>query len=261
MDNKGFLNATGGPSVNCRIYHAGVAVQTKDLSHCGHAEFNSVDGVCGNEVENLCQAQIIGCKAPFTQASCVNVADNFPTGFRNATSGNSNHCRLYHSLVGITQNQTAHCLHGGTDGGVKDGGVCGSICEAYCTLQEKVCPTNFNSTATCLSVCAGFTKTGIVGATDGNSVQCRLYHVAVAADLTPAAGYLAHCNHSSTLGGGVCVGEVKTATATTPGNTNATGTAGTNATTGTGATSDTDTDDVAIMSVSLIAIAFLSMII
>jgi hypothetical protein len=260
--DKDVLTAQSGPSVNCRIYHAGAAVQTKDLSHCGHAEFMSLDNICGTEIENLCQSQILGCKAPFTQASCVNVAENFLPGFRNATSGNSNNCRLYHSLVGITQNQTAHCLHGGTDGGFKDGGVCGSICEAYCTLQEKVCPTNFNSTATCLTVCANFTKTGLIGATDGNSIQCRLYHVGVAADLTPAAGYLAHCNHSSTSGGGVCVGAVKTVT--TPANTNATTAAsGTNAT-GTGATSATgtdDTDNVAIMSVSLIAIALLSMII
>jgi hypothetical protein len=253
------LTSQSGPSVNCRIYHAGAAVQTGDLSHCGHAEFMSLSNVCGDEVQNLCQAQINGCKAPFTPASCANVADNFLPGFRNATSGNTNNCRLYHSLVGITQNQTAHCLHGGTDGGVKDGGVCGSICEAYCRLQETTCPTNFNSTATCMTVCAGFAKNGLVGATDGNSIQCRLYHVAVAADLFPAVG--AHCNHSSTNGGGVCIGTVITGSATGPVNTNAT-TGGTNATSGTGTTSSTkDTSDVTIMSISLIAIALLSMII
>jgi len=66
-----------------------------------------------------------------------------------------------------------------------------------------------------MTACAGFPTDGDVGATSGNSVQCRIYHGGVAGTSTMNAGI--HCPHAGPTGGGVCgtAGDTTTDAATT----------------------------------------------
>lgn len=75
-------------------------------------------------------------------------------------------------------------------------------CEAYCGLVEANCTDdNAITFATdCLTDCASWPE-GPEGATSGNSVQCRIYHLGVAGD-DPAT----HCPHGSPEGGNFDVG-------------------------------------------------------
>jgi hypothetical protein len=78
-----------------------------------------------------------------------------------------------------------------------------SACQAYCDLAAANC-TGENTIdfvdLTCLEACAMW-DAGVEGATDGDTLACRTYHVG-----GPAAGDPAtHCPHAGPDGGGVCV--------------------------------------------------------
>jgi hypothetical protein len=244
------LATTGGPSINCRIYHAGAAIQLNDDSHCGHANFNSESTVCGTAADTLCQALLSenGCgNAEFVdEETCVSAITKLPEGATSDTSGNTIDCRAYHAFVGITSALEAdfetHCKHAATDGA----GVCGSICEAYCSLQLNVCKDNFNSSVTCMTACNAYNTSGVIGDAGGDTLQCRIYHSVVAAVLFPDVQD--HCGHSSADGWGVCGGTAPTK----PSSTNSTGTG-----TGTGTTATSETkDDTDTSSVVVATLAF-----
>jgi|GEM_PF-6565838 len=77
---------------------------------------------------------------------------------------------------------------------------CGaSLCESFCTFDEKVCPGSLNpyaSHADCLTTCKSFdpTFTGPFVGASGNNLQCRAYHMenAVASPTAQAT----HCPHT-----------------------------------------------------------------
>lgn len=78
------------------------------------------------------------------------------------------------------------------------------LCNDYCTMVTGTCTganLQYADMADCLAFCAqaGWPD-GEEGATDGNSLQCRLYHVGVAATMMPEM----HCPHAGPSGGGVC---------------------------------------------------------
>lgn len=75
-------------------------------------------------------------------------------------------------------------------------------CDAYCALYETGCVdfNEYDNTEACLAQCAQW-PVGTEGATDGDSLACRLYHVGVA----NMADANVHCPHASPNGGGVCV--------------------------------------------------------
>lgn len=92
---------------------------------------------------------------------------------------------------------------GTTDSGttVTDSGTTGGTDAANCTDFCADYATTCTDTAwdTCADDCAAFTQ-GDVGATAGDTLECRAYHLGAAA--TDAA---THCPHASADGGGVCV--------------------------------------------------------
>jgi len=73
-------------------------------------------------------------------------------------------------------------------------------------LTQYVCTGSnsiFQSNAACLSSCAAYPITGTLGDTVGDTLQCRFYHVSVAAQ--SAQNAIVHCPHASPLSvAGVC---------------------------------------------------------
>jgi hypothetical protein len=126
-------------------------------------------------------------------ATCTSYcsSEGWPTGMSGDTSGNTLGCRIYHATAAASD-PTTHCPHAGPSGG----NVCGTWCDNYCQLMAKNC-TGSNAVydaATCMTKCMTIPTTGNPGATSGNSVQCRIYHLGVA-----ATDPTTHCPHSKTL--------------------------------------------------------------
>ena len=71
-------------------------------------------------------------------------------------------------------------------------------CDSYCTKVVANCTgTNaqFANNGACLGTCSAWAA-GTAGATTGNSLACRMYHLSVAATDTTQAG--THCPHTTT---------------------------------------------------------------
>ena len=133
-------------------------------------------------------------------AACT-TNNKWPAGTAGAASGNSLACRAYHATNAASDPGT-HCPHAGPTGG----SVCGSLCENYCDLAMSNCTGDdalYNDNASCMTACEGFATDGAIGATSGNSVQCRIYHLGVAG--SSAAMAHDHCPHGGETGGGVCI--------------------------------------------------------
>lgn len=85
-----------------------------------------------------------------------------------------------------------HCAAAGPGGN----GVCGTDCEAYCSVYPQVCPDEYlyPDEATCLKACKGLPdqKTFDVKRDhDGDTVECRLVHTASSTTLPDQ-----HCQHA-----------------------------------------------------------------
>jgi hypothetical protein len=157
--------------------------------------------------ENYCNQIMTTCAGDYAQypdmATCLTYCDDigrWEAGTRGAVDGNTIACRIYHGNVPARMNPAGHCYHAGPTGG----GVCGTWCENYCSLLSNTCEGSdavFGSGAECMTACAMYATDGIPGETAGDTVQCRLYHGGIPADMSPAA----HCPHTAPDGGGVCV--------------------------------------------------------
>ncbi|MFT5430903.1 MAG: hypothetical protein ACI9OJ_001582, partial [Myxococcota bacterium] len=211
--------STAGDSVQCRIYHLGVAGSDGDTSAVVHCPHGDVDGgdVCVAAAEptcaDYCAAITTSCTGDNAQYDSENACLAYcsdwaaiPPGTVDDTAGNTVGCRIYHAGVAGTDDASAdlHCVHAGPSGG----DVCGGWCDNYCQLSGKNCAGAdelFADDAECATACAAFPTTGTAGDTDGGSVQCKIYHLGVAgvpgADSAPT-----HCPHADIDGGGVCVG-------------------------------------------------------
>jgi hypothetical protein len=99
---------------------------------------------------------------------------------------------------------------GANDSGGGDGGatVDGSVldCNYYCTNILTVCTGGNNQyldKPTCMSMCTnGIPNDAGVGATAGDSLACRMYHLNVAS--TSTANAAIHCPHAGPYGYGMC---------------------------------------------------------
>ena len=229
----GKLDATGGDSVQCRIYHLGVAgtdaAAAKD--HCSHGKVpNDVGGPCttaapaGPTCEGMCEAVQKACgdtgdNSQFANAAaCVTyckVNGKIPAGAIGDTKGNTIGCRLYHAGVAGKDAASAkdHCPHVGKSGG----NTCGTWCENYCHLTKVNCTVGnaiYASDTECGTKCASLTADGKANATAGDDVQCRIYHIGVAG--TDAATAKDHCSHGKVPNdvGGPCTNAAKTKTHT-----------------------------------------------
>jgi hypothetical protein len=128
-------------------------------------------------------------------ASCLGSCAAFPDGMPGDEDGNSVACRTYHAGV-AAQAPDMHCGHAGPSGG----GVCGTPCEAYCSIVLNTC-TDANAvyleTQECMTACMGITDDVAYnsGVTGGDSLSCRIYHATVASSSTDMAA--THCPHTA----------------------------------------------------------------
>jgi len=151
--------------------------------------------------DDYCTAVMANCTADKQQygdeATCKTVCATFTQGTAADMAGATLGCRIYHAGAPAKGDPTTHCPHAGPLGGMG----CGTDCENFCEIADKVCgaeaaPPYADKTA-CTTACAGFTNTKTTpynsAATAGDSLACRAYHLTVAS--TSAANKTTHCPH------------------------------------------------------------------
>jgi len=189
----GQIGDASGDTVQCRIFHAGVA---NNDDHCNHASADSTADTCsgggsGVTCADYCATVSDNCTGGSlqyaTEQACLEFCNSNPlnwgTGTVDDTDVNTLGCRIYHAGAA---NNDDHCDHAGPTGG----GACGSYCDVYCAAMSCYCPAEYANTAACTTACTAFPATGDVNDADGNTVQCRIYHAGFAK--TDAS----HCDHA-----------------------------------------------------------------
>jgi hypothetical protein len=123
--------------------------------------------------------------------SCLAQCAVFAPGVAGDQSGNSLACRFSHAELALAfpGERQFECPAAGPGGD----GVCGSNCESYCMLMAAICPEQ-DQGPNCLDACSSVPDLGgfDVSEIEGNSLQCRFYHLGVA---TVSARL--HCVHAS----------------------------------------------------------------
>lgn len=134
-----------------------------------------------------------------SEVACLELCDgnqlSWATGTLADQSGNTLGCRQSHAQAARNDD---HCRHAGPTGG----GVCGGLCEVYCDAAMANCTgaaVIYGDRDACLDACATLPEDGIVNEPTGDSVQCRLHHLA-AAKSAPEP----HCAHASAPGANTC---------------------------------------------------------
>ena len=198
---------TSGDSIQCRIYHLGVAGidPGSATTHCPHGLIPGAAGSpCGPKAvaaptcETYCKAVTQHCTGANSQyadeSACVSyckTSAKLPAGTAADTSGNTIGCRTYHAGAAMADPGT-HCAHAGKSGG----NVCGTWCDNYCQLATANCTESnalYTKAADCTTACATASAGGKAGDVSGDSLQCRIYHLGVAG--ADAASATTHCPH------------------------------------------------------------------
>ncbi len=144
---------------------------------------------------NLCAAALDSCAgeaaAYANMTECMSWCEDigrWEAGTAGDSTGNTIACR-------ITAIGAGNCAAGGFTGG----DVCGSWCENYCNNLENTCEgsdAQYDNQAECMAECANFDTGGVAGTTSGDSIQCRIYHGGIPADMMPET----HCDHAGPTG-------------------------------------------------------------
>jgi hypothetical protein len=133
--------------------------------------------------------------------ACLAVCALLDPGPAGTATGNTVRCRLAQAqLAAGTGEPGMYCFSAGPGGA----GICGEDCEGYCALMTAKC-AQLGSYAECLTACGDVPDLSqppdnvrfSANIDDGDSLQCRLYHVS-AATLDPNL----HCAHAA--GGAPC---------------------------------------------------------
>jgi hypothetical protein len=204
-----------GDTLQCRLVH--VSSATVDAAaakeHCPHtlirpsAPWCLEDQMAAPDCQEFCRINAAACSgenaAYESTAQCLAVCAALPPGTYGDQTQNTAGCRLYHCYNSLL-NPPGHCGHTGPGGD----GHCGADmaddtgnCHAYCILLEKACQTDFGTKygtqAACQKECSALIGAvhdsgyNLTTARTGNSVQCRLLHVARAlTDSTECANAL-----------------------------------------------------------------------
>ncbi len=145
-----------------------------------------------SRVQDAC----VGADAVYTgDATCLGVCGALPPGSPGDEIGNSVECRLQQARYALeTAEPAVHCPGAGPGGD----GICGQNCESYCVLLQRLCPARFDATfdglAACATACGEIPDAGgfTTAISQGDSIQCRLWHVSAAA-VDPSM----HCGHAA----------------------------------------------------------------
>jgi len=190
-------NPSLSDTLTCRNYHAGLAAAPNAslTTHCPHAG-PSGGGVCGSNCQAYCGAMNAFCGGAnlnsqdniLTYSTCMSLCGDLPVDSQkystSVTGSDSIMCRLYHVANNAINIPNTHCPHASLSGG----SVCGSYCQSYCRMVNSYCgsqtgfPSTISGNSTCLSWCNTnyATKTGKVGDTTGDTINCRIHYAGAA---------------------------------------------------------------------------------
>jgi hypothetical protein len=165
--------------------------------------------------DDYCSATATNCTGDFLQYTsdtvCRGVCDELPEGDLDSPVGNTVACRLNNANEAAQIGPDTECSAAGPG----SDGECGDNCDSFCLLLQGLCIDVFNATyqgniANCRSDCEANivdlfeqnnTTFSSLLSTEGNDLQCRLYHVTQAvldADT--------HCQHANGAGPCAAVG-------------------------------------------------------
>ncbi len=145
-----------------------------------------------NRVETSCVDAI---RQYASRESCLAVCALLDPGEPGVVTGNTVRCRLNQAqFASSTGEPGMYCFAAGPGGA----GICGEDCEGYCTLMSAKC-TQLGTYSECLEDCEDVPDLSQppenlrfnANIDEGDSLQCRLYHVS-AATLDPVL----HCPHA-----------------------------------------------------------------
>jgi hypothetical protein len=131
---------------------------------------------------------------------CLAVCKLFPQGVVGEPDGNTIACRTKYAgkarYAGGTE-LNAYCRQAGPGGD----GRCGSNCDGFCAITMATCtiedtpPYYFVNDSACHTTCQSLPSIpfvyGDITVADGNTVECRMFHVISAAMMDPEE----HCEH------------------------------------------------------------------
>lgn len=190
------LNARGGAS-------GGVLNRSQGggISAAGQTGGSAADLCTG-----YCDATMRHCQGEFQQYvnlnQCLRICSMFPVGSITELDQNTVSCRLKYAQKAEYESGkelAGDCPAAGPGGG----GLCGSRCDAFCTILMKTCqkgltdPYFYASHEECVADCSTLPvvpySTAVATLTTGdNTLECRLFHVTSAAMLDPEE----HCGHA-----------------------------------------------------------------
>jgi hypothetical protein len=127
---------------------------------------------------------------------CLDLCATLPAGDPDNPEGNTVACRLA-AANAADEDPDTHCPVAGLGGG----GVCGENCPAFCGSMLEICPGEYDSNTACLDDCESLDDLGgfsLAEDDEGATVQCRIWHVGAATELTDP-----HCRHAA--GASPCV--------------------------------------------------------
>jgi hypothetical protein len=145
--------------------------------------------------EAYCTTVMDNCKGAeqqyLSQTECKAFCDALPAGQPDDKSGPTLACRAYFAGSPAKTDPMTYCPKAGPFGG----GECGDRCTAFCTVALEYCSADAGTTAPapyttnpeCQSACVAWTykdagadaywNEALYGPEQGNSLNCRLYHL------------------------------------------------------------------------------------
>ena len=148
---------------------------------------------------DYCDTVEQGCKGAnalySSRQACLGTCAKLDPGEDIEPIGNTVACRAKEAQRAIDTNEpVTHCRAAGPGGAP----VCGKNCDSWCTLLQKTCPKEYGAMPDCPRACAALKDKGTFNLDvdhDGDTIQCRLEHVANAngSPTAPAT----HCGHAA----------------------------------------------------------------
>jgi hypothetical protein len=138
-----------------------------------------------------------------SQEVCVAMCNTFDKGQPGDSTGDSLACRLHYALK-AADDPVAHCQAGGP----LAQGKCADPCDSFCLLTANLCdPHPFGDPATCKTDCEAFTyliagddgEVGDLLFLNGDTLNCRIYHLESAYDPAVPTASTVHCPHTKTM--------------------------------------------------------------